>query len=91
VCRDLKPENILLHHSGHVALTDFDLSFCYGKTTAALMLQPAPPQEYASLLPAETGAAGEGGGSKKDKKSKGKSSKKVGGQCVGSWGGREGV
>ncbi|EFC42025.1 Serine/threonine protein kinase [Naegleria gruberi] len=24
--RDLKPENLLLHHSGHIRLTDFDLS-----------------------------------------------------------------
>lgn len=31
VYRDLKPENILLHHTGHVLLTDFDLS--YSKTT----------------------------------------------------------
>ena len=27
VYRDLKPENILLHGSGHIMLTDFDLSF----------------------------------------------------------------
>ena len=26
IYRDLKPENILLHHSGHVMLTDFNLS-----------------------------------------------------------------
>ncbi|KAI9004694.1 kinase-like domain-containing protein [Gaertneriomyces semiglobifer] len=26
VYRDLKPENILLHHTGHIMLTDFDLS-----------------------------------------------------------------
>ncbi|KAG2497547.1 hypothetical protein HYH03_004294 [Edaphochlamys debaryana] len=33
VYRDLKPENILLHQSGHVLLTDFDLSFSKGVTT----------------------------------------------------------
>ena len=33
VYRDLKPENILLHASGHVVLTDFDLSFSQGSTT----------------------------------------------------------
>ena len=32
VYRDLKPENILLHHTGHVLLTDFDLSFSQGHT-----------------------------------------------------------
>ncbi len=26
ICADLKPENILLHASGHIMLTDFDLS-----------------------------------------------------------------
>ena len=33
VYRDLKPENILLHATGHVVLTDFDLSFSQGSTT----------------------------------------------------------
>jgi serine/threonine protein kinase len=33
VYRDLKPENILLHSSGHIMLTDFDLSYCQGSTT----------------------------------------------------------
>ncbi|GFR40580.1 hypothetical protein Agub_g1160 [Astrephomene gubernaculifera] len=33
VYRDLKPENILLHQSGHVLLTDFDLSYSKGVTT----------------------------------------------------------
>lgn len=32
VYRDLKPENILLHGSGHIMLTDFDLSFGKGTT-----------------------------------------------------------
>lgn len=30
IYRDLKPENILLHHSGHIMLTDFDLSYSSG-------------------------------------------------------------
>lgn len=33
IYRDLKPENILLHHTGHVLLTDFDLSYARGSTT----------------------------------------------------------
>jgi serine/threonine protein kinase len=33
VYRDLKPENILLQGSGHVLLTDFDLSYSKGVTT----------------------------------------------------------
>lgn len=32
VYRDLKPENILMHASGHIMLTDFDLSFIKGHT-----------------------------------------------------------
>ncbi len=40
----MKPENILLHSSGHVMLTDFDLSYCQGSTTPSLMvLPPSPP------------------------------------------------
>jgi len=40
VYRDLKPENILLHASGHIKLTDFDLSYCQGKTTPKLVETP---------------------------------------------------
>ncbi|KAK9814220.1 hypothetical protein WJX72_002492 [[Myrmecia] bisecta] len=36
VYRDLKPENILLHHTGHVLLTDFDLSYGNSTTTASV-------------------------------------------------------
>ena len=36
VYRDLKPENILMHGSGHIMLTDFDLSFNRGKTAVSL-------------------------------------------------------
>lgn len=36
VYRDLKPENILMHASGHIMLTDFDLSYNRGKTTVSL-------------------------------------------------------
>jgi len=32
IYRDLKPENILVHASGHIMLTDFDLSFVKGHT-----------------------------------------------------------
>ncbi|KAF5836329.1 putative blue light receptor [Dunaliella salina] len=40
VYRDLKPENILLHHSGHVLLTDFDLSYSRGVTQPKLERRP---------------------------------------------------
>lgn len=36
VYRDLKPENILMHESGHIMLTDFDLSYNRGKTDVQL-------------------------------------------------------
>jgi serine/threonine protein kinase len=39
VYRDLKPENILLHHTGHVLLTDFDLSYCQGKTKPTIEIK----------------------------------------------------
>jgi serine/threonine protein kinase len=42
IYRDLKPENILLHHSGHVLLTDFDLSYARGETQPKLERIPAP-------------------------------------------------
>lgn len=41
-CRDLKPENILLHQSGHVLLTDFDLS--YAKGTTQPKVEQLPPR-----------------------------------------------
>jgi serine/threonine protein kinase len=41
VYRDLKPENILIHATGHIKLTDFDLSYCQGKTTPELIANTA--------------------------------------------------
>ncbi|KAJ4850961.1 hypothetical protein Tsubulata_002487 [Turnera subulata] len=46
VYRDLKPENILVQLSGHVTLTDFDLSRTLRKTTvktAAVIFDPTVP------------------------------------------------
>ncbi|EOA32776.1 hypothetical protein CARUB_v10016086mg [Capsella rubella] len=40
--RDLKPENILIQHSGHVTLTDFDLSRSLKKPTRPHFYQPDP-------------------------------------------------
>lgn len=36
----LQPENLLLHHTGHVLLTDFDLSYGKGVTTPKLEKKP---------------------------------------------------
>nr|AML79616.1 putative LOV domain-containing protein [Stephanosphaera pluvialis] len=44
VYRDLKPENILLQSSGHVLLTDFDLSYGKGITTPKLERLPLARQ-----------------------------------------------
>ncbi|KAL4448889.1 hypothetical protein ABPG77_007606 [Micractinium sp. CCAP 211/92] len=59
VYRDLKPENILLHASGHIMLTDFDLSYCQGSTTPSLLVLPdlaatgsATAQQGGSTTPA---------------------------------------
>jgi serine/threonine protein kinase len=41
IYRDLKPENILLHHTGHVLLTDFDLSYGRGTTTPRIQATSA--------------------------------------------------
>ena len=41
IYRDLKPENILLHHSGHIMLTDFDLSYGSGTTTPTMQRLPS--------------------------------------------------
>lgn len=38
IYRDLKPENILLHHSGHLMLSDFDLSAKSGQAGGAPLL-----------------------------------------------------
>ena len=40
IYRDLKPENILLHHSGHIMLTDFDLSYSNGTTFPVIQRVP---------------------------------------------------
>ncbi|KAG7582755.1 Protein kinase domain [Arabidopsis suecica] len=40
--RDLKPENILIQQSGHVTLTDFDLSRSLKKPTRPQFYQPDP-------------------------------------------------
>jgi len=41
IYRDLKPENILLHHTGHVLLTDFDLSYARGTTSPRIQATSA--------------------------------------------------
>ena len=46
IYRDLKPENILLHSSGHIKLTDFDLSCCRGDVHPSLL----PIQDISGLV-----------------------------------------
>lgn len=53
IYRDLKPENILLHGSGHVMLTDFDLSF--GKVCRAAPGDAALPGMRGCLRAARGG------------------------------------
>ncbi|KAI9250265.1 kinase-like domain-containing protein [Sporodiniella umbellata] len=43
VFRDLKPENILLHASGHLMLSDFDLSVQSSRVTQPNFVQPSSP------------------------------------------------
>lgn len=56
--RDLKPENILLHASGHIMLTDFDLSYCQGSTTASLLVLPSDPASMGGAAAQQGGSAG---------------------------------
>lgn len=60
IYRDLKPENILLHHTGHVLLTDFDLSFARGVTSPRIQATNSEcntRRSIGSCTKAEVGAA----------------------------------
>lgn len=48
IYRDLKPENILLHHTGHVLLTDFDLSYARGTTQPRIQATSTQPLQRRS-------------------------------------------
>lgn len=48
--RDLKPENVLIQHSGHVTLTDFDLSRSLKHRTVVTVLS-STEDDSANLLP----------------------------------------
>jgi serine/threonine protein kinase len=58
IYRDLKPENILLHHTGHVLLTDFDLSYARGTTTPRMQATnvECTPRHSSSCTKVEVGA-----------------------------------
>lgn len=60
IYRDLKPENILLHHTGHVLLTDFDLSYARGTTTPRMQATNAEctPRHSSSCTKVEVRPAG---------------------------------
>ncbi|KAF6240830.1 putative blue light receptor [Scenedesmus sp. NREL 46B-D3] len=63
IYRDLKPENILLHHSGHVLLTDFDLSYARGSTTPRMQATNAectPRYSTSCTKPLQPGQAPNG-------------------------------
>jgi phototropin len=60
VYRDLKPENILLHRSGHVTLTDFDLSSCQEAPEAELV--PASGPDGAASIDTRDAVSGSGAG-----------------------------
>lgn len=47
--RDLKPENILLHESGHIKLTDFDLSYALGQTKPSWISAAQVPMVVAMM------------------------------------------
>lgn len=51
IYRDLKPENILLHHSGHIMLTDFDLSYSSGTTAPSIKRVQGKHGIHSSLDP----------------------------------------
>ncbi len=53
VYRDLKPENILLHHTGHVLLTDFDLSYCQGKTQPTIEIKAPRTPATGTVCPGD--------------------------------------
>lgn len=55
IYRDLKPENILLHHTGHVLLTDFDLSYGRGVTQPRMQAKNAEctPRQASSCTKVE--------------------------------------
>jgi PAS domain S-box-containing protein len=43
IYRDLKPENILLRKSGHIIVTDFDLSYCASSRAHVVMVEGHRP------------------------------------------------
>ncbi|KAG1108304.1 hypothetical protein G6F42_016035 [Rhizopus arrhizus] len=50
VFRDLKPENILLHESGHLMLSDFDLSIQSPSAAPPTLVQPNSPFSRQPML-----------------------------------------
>eukprot|EP00270_Netrium_digitus_P005956 TRINITY_DN1803_c0_g1_i3.p1 TRINITY_DN1803_c0_g1~~TRINITY_DN1803_c0_g1_i3.p1 ORF type:complete len:952 (+),score=329.11 TRINITY_DN1803_c0_g1_i3:111-2966(+) len=59
VYRDLKPENILLTESGHLVLSDFDLSFLSKTDAKVVMTKPLPGLEAGAKKKKRTGVSEE--------------------------------
>jgi serine/threonine protein kinase len=60
IYRDLKPENILLHHTGHVLLTDFDLSYARGAARARIQVRHASARRVSARRRTVRGIADDG-------------------------------
>ncbi|KAF3778119.1 Serine/threonine-protein kinase [Nymphaea thermarum] len=93
VNRDLKPENVLIQESGHIMLTDFDLSKMLPLSPADLV-QAVPQEKNPHVLPGRGNRKRRREGGQGDRKGEGERKRERGKGRRGSWerrreGGRE--